>query len=95
MPHTQSQLKEAIRTQVAARGAGKSICPSEVARALVGSNEKEWRLLMKPIRSAAVDMALAGDISITKKGKPVDPNAFKGVYRLTVAIGPDEEPKAD
>ncbi|MEM1040122.1 MAG: DUF3253 domain-containing protein [Pseudomonadota bacterium] len=69
---------------VAERGAGKSICPSEVARAMAGHNEKDWRLLMKPIRAAAVALANEGAIAITRKGKPVDPSAFKGVYRLTV-----------
>ena len=75
-----------ILTMVAERGAGKSICPSEVARALAGPNEKEWRLLMKPIRAAAVALANEGNIAITRKGKPVDPNAFKGVYRLTLPV---------
>lgn len=73
-----------ILTMVAERGTGKSICPSEVARAMAGKNEKEWRLLMKPIRTAAVALANEGAIAITRKGKSVDPNAFKGVYRLTL-----------
>jgi len=75
-----------ILTMVAERGASKSICPSEVARAMAGQNEKEWRLLMKPIRAAAVALANEGGIAITRKGKPVDPNAFKGVYRLTLPV---------
>jgi hypothetical protein len=30
----------------------------------------------------AVRLALDGRITIYRKGKPVDPNDFKGVYRL-------------
>lgn len=83
MTYSEADLKATIQKLVAERGTGKSACPSEVARALAGSDEKQWRLLMKPIRKIAVAMANDGHIVITKKGKPVDPNDFKGVYRLT------------
>ncbi|MEO1397280.1 MAG: DUF3253 domain-containing protein [Pseudomonadota bacterium] len=78
-----------IREMVTERGSGRSICPSEVARALAGKDEKAWRLLMKPIRAAAVALAKDGEIAITRKGRPVDPDDFKGVYRLTVV--PDQD----
>ncbi|WP_306257501.1 DUF3253 domain-containing protein [Pararhizobium sp. IMCC21322] len=64
------------------RGADKTICPSEVARALAGSDEKKWRLLMKPIRTRAVLLAEQQEVAIRRKGKLVDPQNFKGVYRL-------------
>jgi hypothetical protein len=41
-----------------------------------------WQSLLGPIRRAAVTLALGGAIAIYRKGKPVDPNDFKGVYRL-------------
>ncbi len=75
-------ITEAIEAAVAARGDGKTICPSEVARALAGSNEKDWRRLMKPIRAEAVRLADAGRLDIRRKGKTVDPHDFRGVYRL-------------
>lgn len=65
-------------------GPTKSISPSEVARNLVGSNEKEWRLMMKPIRAIAVDLAHQNMICIKRKGKVVDPDNFKGVYRISI-----------
>jgi len=34
------------------------------------------------VRRAAVRLALAGRLVIYRKGKPVDPADFKGVYRL-------------
>ena len=77
-----SQLRQTILMLTAERGSGKSICPSEAARAIAGSDEKQWRLLMKPLRAQAVVMAKAGEVVILRKGKPVDPDDFKGVYRL-------------
>ena len=63
--------------------AHKTICPSQVARALAGSDEKQWGLLMKPIRARAIALAQADQLVIKRKGKPVDPNeGFKGIYRL-------------
>lgn len=75
-------LEDEIRTRVAARGVGKSICPSEVARALAGDDPQRWKQLMPSIRRAAIRLARAGELRILRKGKPVDPEDFKGVYRL-------------
>lgn len=76
------ELVEAIEAAVQARGVDKTVCPSEIARDLAGSNEKDWRRLMKPIRAVAVSLAGKGRIAIRRKGKPVDPENFKGIYRL-------------
>lgn len=76
------QIDVAILQLLSERGREKTICPSEVARTLAGSNEKEWRLLMKPIRARAVALAQAEKIEIRRKGKLADPENFKGVYRL-------------
>jgi len=37
---------------------------------------------MQPIRRVAVRLMKEGRIVILRKGKPVDPNDFRGVYRL-------------
>lgn len=71
-----------------AREAGKSICPSEVARALEADEEK-WRRLMKPVRVAAARLSEAGLIDILKKGKRIDPAALRGVIRLRLALPGD------
>ena len=68
---------------IAERGPGKSIDPSEAARELGGSHPDQWGPLMQPIRKAAVALAEQGRLVILRKGKPVDPRDFKGVYRLT------------
>lgn len=65
----------------AARGPTKSICPSEVAR----EYGPGWQQHLPAIRRAAVRLALAGQIEITRHGKPVDPRTMKGVIRLRIA----------
>ena len=80
-------LDDAILALVAERGEGRTACPSEVARRLAGSDEKVWRLLMKPIRARAVALAADGRIAIRRKGRTVDPHDFKGIYRLGTPPG--------
>ncbi|MCZ8258674.1 MAG: DUF3253 domain-containing protein [Beijerinckiaceae bacterium] len=69
---------------VAERGPEKSICPSDVARALAGPASEQWGPLMQPVRHVAVRLASAGRLVILRKGKPADPHDFKGVYRLSL-----------
>ena len=77
-------LEDAILLLATARGEGKTICPSEAARHLGGPHPDGWGPLMIPVRRAAVRLAHAGRIVIFRKGRPVDPDDFKGVYRLGV-----------
>ena len=79
-------VEASILTLTAARGPDKSICPSEVARALwSGPPGDGWQSLMTPVRAAAVRLARAGQVDILRKGQPVDPAAVKGVIRLRQA----------
>jgi len=75
---------EIIR-QTTARGADRSICPSEVARAL----DPDWRKLMAPVRRAAAHLADAGRIDILRKGKPVPAREMRGVIRLRLRADAD------
>jgi hypothetical protein len=64
--------------------AARDSMAAEVARALAGNDEKQWRLLMHPIREAALALAREGRITILRKGKPFDPATVpKGVIRLS------------
>ena len=72
-------VREAILGLVAERGECKTICPTEAARAV---SELHWRKLLPDVRAEAVRLASAGKIAIYRKGKPVDPTDFKGVYRM-------------
>ena len=76
-------IEAALLRLVAERGLGKTLDPTEVARALGGDHPDGWGPLMQPIRRVAVWLAEQGRIVILRKGKPADPRDFKGVYRLT------------
>lgn len=78
-------INEAILRLCTERGVGKTICPTEAARALAGDtggDDLAWRAWLPKVRSAAVGMAREGTIVIYRKGKPVDPDNFRGVIRL-------------
>jgi len=81
---TVQELEETMLALVAARGEGRTVGPSEVARALGGDHPDGWGPLMQPVRQVAVRLMKEGRIVILRKGRPVDPDDFKGVYRLTV-----------
>jgi hypothetical protein len=78
----EAAIREEILRQTSDRGPDRSICPSEVARALAGGDDGPWRPLIGPVRRAAVELARAGSIEILRKGKPVPPEAMRGVIRL-------------
>jgi hypothetical protein len=75
-------IRETLLALAASRGGDKTYCPSEVARLMGGPHPDEWGPLMQPIRKEAVSLAMEGRIMIYRKGRPVDPMDFKGVYRL-------------
>ena len=81
------ELEAKILELVAVRGAGKTICPSEAARAVGGDHPEGWGPLMQPVRKIAVRLMKQGRIVITRKGRPVDPDDFRGVYRLSLPKG--------
>ncbi|TGE01190.1 DUF3253 domain-containing protein [Methylobacterium nonmethylotrophicum] len=79
------ELELTMLRLVADRGADKTVCPSEVARALGGPHPDGWGPLMQPIRRQAVRLMKEGRIAILRKGKVVpDPDDFRGVYRLSL-----------
>jgi hypothetical protein len=73
-------LVEAAILRMITEAADKTVSPTDVAREL--HDGPDWHTLMHVLRRAAVKLALDGRIAIYRKGKPVDPNDFKGVYRL-------------
>ena len=73
-------VEETILRLLAGAGAGKTVGPTDVARVLHPGTE--WHLVMPQVRRGAVRLALAGRLVIYRKGRPVDPNDFKGIYRL-------------
>ena len=76
-------LEQAILKLLKERGAGKTICPSEAARAVATSDAREaWEPLMEPARAAARRLVADGRIVVTQGGHIVDPSLAKGAIRL-------------
>jgi hypothetical protein len=77
------ELEVAILELLAERGPGKSICPSEAAKRVGGTASRhDWESLMEPAREAARNLAKAGRVLVTQKGKSVAPDRVKGPIRL-------------
>lgn len=58
---------------------GKSIEPSEVAKAL---QPGQWQRMLPKVKATALGLMRQGRLTITKKGKAIDPAQMKGVIRL-------------
>src|SRR3954447_17742575 len=64
----------------ATQAAHATLSAPEIAHAI--QPDGDWHGLLVPIRRAAVALAQSGRLVIYRKGKPVDPDDFRGVYRL-------------
>jgi hypothetical protein len=80
MEPTREQAAAAILDLLARRDPGKTICPSDAARALAGDDG--FRPLMPLVRDAARDLVAAGRIEVTQSGQPVDLDTARGAIRL-------------
>ncbi len=75
------EIEKTVLDMVAARGLGKSICPSEVARRLAPG---DWRPLMPEVRAVAAALQAAGRLRITQGGVDVDLKTVRGPIRLSL-----------
>jgi len=68
--------------------AGRSVSFQEVAQAFHAARRSPtsapdgWRAYMTAVRQQAIHLARHGEVEITREGKPVDPENFRGVVRL-------------
>lgn len=76
---TDRRLEAAILDLLGRRDAGKTICPSEAAKAVGGG---DWRGLMEPARRAARRLVDRGAVVITQGGRIVDPSTARGAIRI-------------
>ena len=74
------EIEETILGLLAKRAEGRTICPSEAARALGGNDG--FRPLMEPVREVARDLVARGELEITQRGQVVDPTSARGAIRL-------------
>jgi hypothetical protein len=90
---TDEDLADTILRLASERGDGRTLGPMDVARSLGGDHPDGWGPLMQPIRRVAVQLMKEGRLVITRKGRPVDPDDFRGVYRLRLPeAGEDHGP---
>ncbi|MCG7418617.1 MULTISPECIES: DUF3253 domain-containing protein [Microbacterium] len=73
------RLVASIRSLLAQRAEGATICPSEAARAVGGD---DWRDLMQPARDAARELADQGEVEVTQRGEVVDVTTARGPVRI-------------
>ena len=86
---TPEELETAMLALLEERGPGKTIGPADVAQAIGGNQPDGWGPLMQPLRKVAVRLMKEGRIVILRNGRPVDPDDFRGTYRL--ALPPEAE----
>jgi hypothetical protein len=72
-------LEDSIRSLLAARAGGATICLSEAARVV---DPDGWRDLMEPARAAARRLVATGEVEITQGGRVVDASTAKGPIRI-------------
>jgi hypothetical protein len=84
-PDSPNTLLETILALCLEAGPTRTICPTDAAKAFAqarGEDALGWRNHLQNVRAGAVRLADEGRIVIYRKGKPVDPHEFRGVYRL-------------
>ena len=78
-----AELEAAILELLAERGEGKTICPSDAAKRVGGTEtRRDWEGLMQPTREAARRLVKAGKVVVTQNGRVVDAETAKGALRL-------------
>lgn len=68
-----------IRAALAERGAGKTVCPSEIARRLAGENG-DWRGRMSEVHAAVDALVAHGQVALSWKGHAM--SGRQGPYRI-------------
>lgn len=74
--------REATLMLLAARAAGATVCPSEVARALAAAHATpaDWRGMMPTVHAAVDGMVAEGRVRLSWKGEALAVRA--GPYRI-------------
>ncbi len=79
MALTPEQIEGTIGDLLARRAPGRTICPSEAARAL---DPEGWRAQMDAVREVAFALADRGALEVTQRGEVVDGRTARGPIRL-------------
>ena len=79
MAVSDARIERTILGLLAQRDPGKTICPSDAARAL---DADDFRPLMGPVRAVARDLVARGELEVTQSGRVVDIDTARGAIRL-------------
>ncbi|NMM44895.1 DUF3253 domain-containing protein [Rhodospirillaceae bacterium KN72] len=77
-----------ILDQLAALPDDKSAAPDDIARAYAEARRKPsdgrdlYKRYRRAVKEQAIHLARVGRIEILRRGEPVDPDDFKGVWRM-------------
>jgi hypothetical protein len=85
-PADVESASRAILDLLARRDDGKTICPSEAARALAAGSD--FRPHMPIVRDAARELVERGDIEVLQRGRAVDLATVRGPVRLRIVKRP-------
>ncbi|MGW2208674.1 DUF3253 domain-containing protein [Streptomyces sp. NPDC001781] len=82
MTDVDQRLEQTIMHLLEQRADTSSICPSEAARAAYEGDGDGWRDLMEPARRAAWRLVAAGEVEVTRSGRPVKESEARGPVRI-------------
>lgn len=77
---TVDRARAATLTLLATRAPRATVCPSEVARAISGATNEDWREAMPAVHAAIDALAAQDAIRLSWKGRPMPVRA--GPYRI-------------
>lgn len=81
-----SPIQDTILSQLAALPQGKSIDPMSVAKAI---QPERWQQILGHVRTNAIELAREGKVVVLRHNKPVNPEKFRGVYRIRLRMEGD------
>ncbi|ESQ81624.1 hypothetical protein AEAC466_20835 [Asticcacaulis sp. AC466] len=62
---------------------GESISPNDVAKTI---DRENWQRELPKIRAVIIGLARQEKLQVLRKGKPIEPEGFKGVYRVRLPV---------
>ena len=78
MAVSDAEIERTILDLLHQRDEGKTICPSDAARA----RDDDFRPLMDPVRRVARELVARGELEVTQSGRVVDIDTARGAIRL-------------
>jgi hypothetical protein len=85
MSDKEDPIRQFLRTELKD---GSSYAPQQLAQAFQAGRAKPsdppdaWRRYLQAIKQQALSLAKQGEVEFLRKGKPVAPDAVKGVVRI-------------